>query len=114
MDPPPREEKVLPGNRGSRPVSSAWVASCLRQSNIYQLVEEFAIPPVYVVSFPPPDSHPSSPPTGYMSFFVSQLRAGLRFPIPPFFSEVSRDLQVPLNQLVPNFIRLLVVFFIVL
>ncbi|KAL0433751.1 UNVERIFIED_CONTAM: hypothetical protein Slati_2709400 [Sesamum latifolium] len=61
MDPLPREEKILPGNRGSRLVGSAWVTCCLWQSDIYQLVEEFAIPPEYVVSLPPPDSHPSSP-----------------------------------------------------
>ncbi|KAL0462272.1 UNVERIFIED_CONTAM: hypothetical protein Slati_0114800 [Sesamum latifolium] len=113
-DPVSREERVLFGNRGSRPVGSAWVACCLRQSDIYQLVEEFAIPPEFVVSVPPPDSHPSSPPPGYMSFFTSQLRAGLRFPIPSFFCEVSRELQVHLNQLVPNSIRIFVSFSVVL
>ncbi|KAL0433452.1 UNVERIFIED_CONTAM: hypothetical protein Slati_2679500 [Sesamum latifolium] len=115
MDPLPREERVSFGNRGSRPVGSAWVACSLRQSDIYQLVEEFAIPPKFVISLPPPVSHPSPPPPGYMSFFVSQLRAGLRFPIPSFFHEVSHDLlQVPLNHLVPNSIRLLAAFSIVL
>ncbi|KAL0444926.1 UNVERIFIED_CONTAM: hypothetical protein Slati_2215300 [Sesamum latifolium] len=98
MHPLPREERLSPGNRGSRPVGSAWVACSLRQSDIYQLVEEFAIPPEFVVSLPPPDSHPSSPLPGYMSFFVSQLRAGLRFPIPSFFREVSRDLKLKLTE----------------
>ncbi|KAL0433796.1 UNVERIFIED_CONTAM: hypothetical protein Slati_2713900 [Sesamum latifolium] len=45
MEPPPREERVSSGNRGSRPEGSAWVACGLRQSDIYKLVEEFAIPP---------------------------------------------------------------------
>ncbi|KAL0394509.1 UNVERIFIED_CONTAM: hypothetical protein Slati_4417100 [Sesamum latifolium] len=103
MEPPSREERVFSGNRGSRPEGSAWVACSLRQLDIYQLVEEFSIPPEFVVSLPPPDSHLSSPYSGYMSFFVSQLRAGLRFPILHFFfRDVSRDLKVPLNQLVPN------------
>ncbi|KAL0411339.1 UNVERIFIED_CONTAM: hypothetical protein Slati_3723600 [Sesamum latifolium] len=55
---------VLPGTRGCRPAGSAWVACCLRQSDIYQLVEEFGIPPEFVVSVPLPDSHRSSPPLG--------------------------------------------------
>ncbi|KAL0405836.1 UNVERIFIED_CONTAM: hypothetical protein Slati_3897500 [Sesamum latifolium] len=49
-----------------------------------------------------------------MSFFTSQLRAGLRFPIASFFCEVSRELQVPFNQLVPNSIRIFVAFSVVL
>ncbi|KAL0360885.1 UNVERIFIED_CONTAM: hypothetical protein Sradi_3773000 [Sesamum radiatum] len=49
-----------------------------------------------------------------MSFFVSKLRARLRFPIPSFFRKVSRNLRVLLNQLVPNSIRLLVAFSLVL
>ncbi|KAL0433445.1 UNVERIFIED_CONTAM: hypothetical protein Slati_2678800 [Sesamum latifolium] len=114
MDPLPREERASPGNRGSRLVGSAWVVCSLRQSDIYQLVEEFSIPPEFVVFLPPPNSHLNSPHPGYMSFFVSQLRVGLRFPIHSFFREVSRDLQVPLNQLVPNSIRLLAAFSIVL
>ncbi|KAL0295358.1 UNVERIFIED_CONTAM: hypothetical protein Sradi_6839300 [Sesamum radiatum] len=113
-EPPPREERVSSGNRGSRPEGSAWVAYGLRQSDLYKLVEEFAIPSEYVISLPPADSHPSSPPSGYMSFFVSQLRAGLCFPIPSFFLKVSRNLRVHLNQLVPNTIHLIVSFSLVL
>ncbi|KAL0458489.1 UNVERIFIED_CONTAM: hypothetical protein Slati_0476100 [Sesamum latifolium] len=105
-----REERVLPGTRGSQPSGSAWVACCLRQSDIYQLVEEFGIPQEFVVSVLPPDSHPSSRPPGYMSFFISHLRAGLRFPLPSFFCDVSREFQVPLNQLVTNSISILVAF----
>ncbi|KAL0367235.1 UNVERIFIED_CONTAM: hypothetical protein Sradi_3613600 [Sesamum radiatum] len=88
--PIPREERILPGTRGSQPLGSTWVAYYLRQSDIYQLVEEFGIPPEIVISVPPPHSHPSSPPPGYMSFFISQLMAGLRFSLPSFFCEVSR------------------------
>ncbi|KAL0444642.1 UNVERIFIED_CONTAM: hypothetical protein Slati_2186900 [Sesamum latifolium] len=57
----PREERVVSGNREGRYEASAWVACGLRQSDIYRLVEEFAIPPEYVISLPPPDSYPSSP-----------------------------------------------------
>ncbi|KAL0413546.1 UNVERIFIED_CONTAM: hypothetical protein Sradi_1556300 [Sesamum radiatum] len=53
MEPPPREEKISSRNRGSRPEGSAWVACVLKQSDIYKLVEEFAIPPEYVVSLLP-------------------------------------------------------------
>ncbi|KAL0446394.1 UNVERIFIED_CONTAM: hypothetical protein Slati_1767300 [Sesamum latifolium] len=48
-----------------------------------------------------------------MNFFTSQLRAGLRFPLPSFFCEVSHGFQVPLNQLVPNSIRILAAFYMV-
>ncbi|KAL0444364.1 UNVERIFIED_CONTAM: hypothetical protein Slati_2159100 [Sesamum latifolium] len=33
-----KEDQVLPGTQGSQPLGSAWVACCLRQSDIYQLV----------------------------------------------------------------------------
>ncbi|KAL0430852.1 UNVERIFIED_CONTAM: hypothetical protein Sradi_0711200 [Sesamum radiatum] len=98
-EPPPRGERVSSGNCGGRLEGLTWVACGLRQSDIYKLVEEFAFTPEYVVSLPPPNSHPSSPLSGYMSFFISQLRAKLRFPIPSFFRKASRNLRVPLNQL---------------
>ncbi|KAK4394331.1 Taxoid 7-beta-hydroxylase [Sesamum angolense] len=108
-----RDERGLPGTRGSRPSGSTWVACSLRQSDIYQLVEEFGILPEFVVSVPPPDNHLSSPPLGYMSFFASQIRASLRFPLPSFFCDISSEFQVPLNQLAPNSIRILVAFSVV-
>ncbi|KAL0344265.1 UNVERIFIED_CONTAM: hypothetical protein Sangu_1313900 [Sesamum angustifolium] len=108
------EERGLPGTRRSRPSGSMWVAYCLRQSDIYQLVEEFGILPEFEVSVPPSNSHPSSSPLEYMSFFASKLRAGLRFPLPSFLCDISREFQVPLNQLAPNSVRLLVAFFMVL
>ncbi|KAL0319605.1 UNVERIFIED_CONTAM: hypothetical protein Sradi_5222000 [Sesamum radiatum] len=49
-----------------------------------------------------------------MSFFTSQLRVDRRFPVPSFFYEVSHELQVPLNQLVPNSIQTFVAFSVVL
>ncbi|KAL0405627.1 UNVERIFIED_CONTAM: hypothetical protein Slati_3876600 [Sesamum latifolium] len=57
--------------------------------------------------------HRGSRPEG-SAWVACGLRAGLRFPIPSFFYEASRDLKVPLNQLVPNSIRLLAAFSIVL
>ncbi|KAL0447956.1 UNVERIFIED_CONTAM: hypothetical protein Slati_1923500 [Sesamum latifolium] len=45
VDPDIRESKVPPRTRGSRPSGSKWVSCYLRQSEIHQLVEEFAIPP---------------------------------------------------------------------
>ncbi|KAL0458755.1 UNVERIFIED_CONTAM: hypothetical protein Slati_0502700 [Sesamum latifolium] len=53
VDPDIRDNKVLPGTRGSRPLGSACVPCCLCQSNIYQLVEEFGIPLEFVISVPP-------------------------------------------------------------
>ncbi|KAL0442189.1 UNVERIFIED_CONTAM: hypothetical protein Sradi_0157800 [Sesamum radiatum] len=61
----------------------------------------------------PGSAYPCSPPPGYMSFFASQLRAGLRFPLPSFFCDTSHEFQVLLNQLAPNSISILVAFSVV-
>ncbi|KAL0427465.1 UNVERIFIED_CONTAM: hypothetical protein Slati_2921300 [Sesamum latifolium] len=96
MDPLLREKRALFGNHECRPVGSSWVACSIRQSDIHQMVEEFLIPP------------------RVCCLITSELMAGLRFPILSFFCEVSRELQVPLNQLVLNSIRILVDFSVVL
>ncbi|KAL0327793.1 UNVERIFIED_CONTAM: hypothetical protein Sangu_1857300 [Sesamum angustifolium] len=48
-----------------------------------------------------------------MSFFASQLRVRLRFPLPSFICDISCEFQVPLNQLEPNSIHILVAFIVV-
>ncbi|KAK4386143.1 hypothetical protein Sango_2484900 [Sesamum angolense] len=103
----PGESKVPPATRGSRPSESDWVPYSLGWDEVNQLVEEFAIPSDFTVSVPTPDNHPSLPLANNMSFFSFQLRAGLRFPLPSFYSEVSRLFHIPSNQLVPNSFRIL-------
>ncbi|KAL0387622.1 UNVERIFIED_CONTAM: hypothetical protein Sradi_2644000 [Sesamum radiatum] len=104
------ECNALLGTGGSCPSWSDWVPCSLQCDEVNQLVEEFAILLDFTISFPAPDSHPGSPPTNNMSFFFSQLRAGLRFPLPSSYCEVSRLFRVPLNQLVPNSFRILSAF----
>ncbi|KAL0454818.1 UNVERIFIED_CONTAM: hypothetical protein Slati_0821000 [Sesamum latifolium] len=106
----PREEKE--GQRAPRSPRD-WGSCNLRDSYVDRLVSDFHIPPPFAIYTPLPLNRPLSPPDNCLSFFVAQLRSGLRFSIPSFYSDVSRLFQVPLNQLSPNFFGILVGFFII-
>ncbi|KAL0447818.1 UNVERIFIED_CONTAM: hypothetical protein Slati_1909700 [Sesamum latifolium] len=74
---------------------------------------EFFIPDSQVIYTPAPQSSAPSPQTNCLSFFLAQVRAGLRFFIPSFYQEVAQLFQVPLNQLVPNSFRIMASFYMI-
>ncbi|KAL0439396.1 UNVERIFIED_CONTAM: hypothetical protein Slati_2422600 [Sesamum latifolium] len=88
-------------------------SSILKTTNITQMRREFFIPSSLVIYTPGPDGHAPFPPANCLSFFIAQVRSGLRFPIPSFYSEVAHLFQVPLNQLVPNSFRIMASLFII-
>ncbi|KAL0462460.1 UNVERIFIED_CONTAM: hypothetical protein Slati_0133600 [Sesamum latifolium] len=103
---------------GPKPVrsssSSAHLGpSSLQTSHIFQMRREFFIPDSQVIYTPGPQSSAPSPQTNCLSFFLAQVRAGLRFPIPSFYQEVAQLFQVPLNQLVPNSFRIMASFYMI-
>ncbi|KAL0411955.1 UNVERIFIED_CONTAM: hypothetical protein Slati_3785200 [Sesamum latifolium] len=90
-----------------------WGSSTLQSSHIMQLRREFSIPNSMVTYAPCPDGRAPFPPANSLSFFVAQLRLGLRFPSPSFYREVAHLFQIPLNQLVSNSFRIMASFFMI-
>ena len=54
-----------------------------------------------------------SPPIGWICVYEDQLRAGLRFPLHPFIRALLNFYQIPLTQIVPNGIRLVIKFLLI-
>ncbi|KAL0458113.1 UNVERIFIED_CONTAM: hypothetical protein Slati_0438500 [Sesamum latifolium] len=82
---PEEEKRVATGPVPVRPYSSAHLGpSSLQTSHITQMREEFFIPDAQLSILLSQASAPS-PQVNCLSFFLAQVRAGLRFPIPPSF-----------------------------
>ncbi|KAK6117347.1 hypothetical protein DH2020_048938 [Rehmannia glutinosa] len=90
------------------------IISTLSEDSLHNLRINAGIPSNYELRLPGPTDLPHSPPPGFATFFVDQLEAGLRFPVPDLLSGISRSFGIPLTQLVPNSIRLMVSFFMIL
>ncbi|KAL0449052.1 UNVERIFIED_CONTAM: hypothetical protein Slati_1461600 [Sesamum latifolium] len=111
---PGEEEKITTGPRPIRPHSSAHLGpSSLQTSHITQMREEFFIPNAQVIYTPGPQTSAPVPQANCLSFFLAQVRAGLRFSIPSFYREVAQLFHVPLNQLVPNSFRIMASFYMI-
>ncbi|KAL0411718.1 UNVERIFIED_CONTAM: hypothetical protein Slati_3761500 [Sesamum latifolium] len=103
---------------GPKPVSFFFFFSALgplfsSDFSYCQMRREFFIPDSQVIYTPGPQSSAPSPQTNCLSFFLAQVRAGLRFSIPSFYQEVAQLFQVPLNQLVPNSFRIMASFYMI-
>lgn len=72
----------------------------------------FNIPGEVVVKVPGPEWKASRPPVGWICVFEDQMKGGLRFPIPPFVCAILNYFQVPLAQVVPNGIRIVMRFLV--
>ncbi|KAL0455782.1 UNVERIFIED_CONTAM: hypothetical protein Slati_0917400 [Sesamum latifolium] len=93
---PGEEEKITTGPTLIRHYSSAHLGpSSLQTSHITQMREEFFIPDAQVIYTPGPQASAPFPQVNCLSFFLAQVRAGLRFPIPSFYREVAQLFQVP-------------------
>ncbi|KAL0449100.1 UNVERIFIED_CONTAM: hypothetical protein Slati_1466400 [Sesamum latifolium] len=90
-----------------------WGSSILKTTHITQMRREFFILSSQVIYYPSPDGRAPFSPANCLSFFIAQVRSGLRFPIPAFYREVAHLFQVPLNQLVPNSFRIMASFFMI-
>lgn len=77
------------------------------------LRSQYKVPRTFKIKVPKCHHHPSRPPLGYRTFFLAQLEGGLRFPVPEFFENVAEYFEIPLNQLAPNFFRLLCAAYLV-
>ncbi|KAL0288989.1 UNVERIFIED_CONTAM: hypothetical protein Scaly_2715100 [Sesamum calycinum] len=66
--------------------------------------------PQFLIQIPTSSERPHSPLEGFVGFYVAHLEARLRFPVSPFFAEVSALFKILLNQLVPKAFSVLVGF----
>ncbi|KAI3472554.1 hypothetical protein Pfo_030816 [Paulownia fortunei] len=88
-------------------------ATTLSEINLANLRKNAGIPEEFNVVLPGPRDRPHAPHPGYVTFFIDQLEAGLRFPIPDLFCCISKSFGILLMQLVPNSFRLMVDFWMV-
>lgn len=91
-------------------IATSELISELREGELERLKVAFYIPEDVVVRVPGPDWKASRPPVGWLCVFEDQLKGGLRFPVPPFVCEVLNFFRIPLAQVVPNGIRILIRF----
>lgn len=92
--------------------SSTWfesTPSSFSQDDRKLLRRSFGISRVdHHIRIPCPEDRPHLPPAEeFATFFIGQIFNGLRFPLHPFFAEVSTYFQIPLSQFTPNSFRVL-------
>ncbi|KAL0420693.1 UNVERIFIED_CONTAM: hypothetical protein Slati_3092200 [Sesamum latifolium] len=64
-----------------------WGSLTLMTSQITQMRRDFFIPSSQVIYTPGPEGRAPFPLANCLSFFITQVRAGLRFPIPFFIAK---------------------------
>lgn len=65
----------------------------------------------FIVEIPESSERPLFPKVGTKTFWLYQLQAGLRFPIPPYLVRLVELYEIPLNQLNPASFRRALLFF---
>lgn len=91
-------------------LATAELPSELREGELERMRVAYYIPDDVEIRIPGPDWKASGPPIGWLCLFEDQLKGGLRFPIPQFVRDVLNYYRVPLAQVVPNGVRILVRF----
>lgn len=81
------------------------------QETLSNYHKEGLIPSTYRILLPAHSDRPNSPPPSCLTFWHAQFEAGLRLPIPKFLYQISNLYKVPLNQFVPNAIRMMISFY---
>lgn len=91
-------------------VATDELPSQIREGELERLRVTFHIPTNVEIRVPGADFRASRPPVGWRCCFEDQLKGGLRFPIHPFICEVLNYFRIPLAQVVPNGMRIVVRF----
>jgi Putative gypsy type transposon len=87
-----------------------YTPSTVTEQQLWYMSHNIGLPQTFDLLAPQLEDVACNPPQGYIAFYVSQITAGLRFPIPQIFQDISVKYQVPLNQFAPNAIRDMVGF----
>ena len=115
------EELPAPEPLQSRPALSAinlsnftpaTVSSTLRPWDLIRIRSTYHIPTEIDLLLPPADWRAHQPPVSFFTLYEEHLVAGLRFPLHKFIVDVLRYYRIPLAQLVPNGVRILIRFLI--
>lgn len=86
----------------------------VRSKKFVELVEILCSPIGFEFTSPSHDDGPLAVVPSTLTFWHYQIKAGLRFPIYHFLSELSTFYSIPLNQLYPSSIRKALFFHIIL
>lgn len=70
----------------------------------------YHIPSKVEIRVPGPEWRPSRPPVGWRCIFEEHLKGGFRFLVSPFVCDILKYFGIPLAQVVPNAIRMLIRF----
>ena len=87
--------------------------SSLRPSDVRRIRAKYFIPEVIALGVPDRTWRASRPPIGWICLYEEHLKACLRFSLHPFIPMLLNEYRVPLAQIVPNGIRILIKFFII-
>ena len=90
----------------------ATVSSTLRPWDLIRIRSTYHIPTEIDLILPPADWRAHQPPVSFFTLYEEHLVAGLRFPLHKFIVDVLRYYRIPLAQLVPNGVRILIRFLI--
>ena len=91
-------------------VATENIVSRLEPSDLERIRTLYHIPQNVVLAVPGLNWRASCPPVGWVCLYEGQLKADLRFPLVPFVRELLNEYRVPLAQIVPNGIRILMKF----
>ena len=91
-------------------VATEDIVSRLEPSDLEKIRDLYHIPQNVVLVVPGLNWRASCPPVGWVCLYEGHLRAGLRFPLVPFVRNILNEYRVPLAQIVPNGIRILMKF----
>ena len=93
-------------------VATENIVSRLEPADLERIRIGYNIPQNVVLAVPGLNWRASCPPFGWVCLYEGHLKAGLRLPLVPFVRELLNEYQVPLAQIVPNGIRILIKFLI--
>lgn len=86
------------------------IRSEIRPGELEWIRTAYHIPKTVEIALPPPEFKATRPPVGWWCCYEDQLKGGLRFPLHPFLLRVLNYYKVPIAQVVPNGIRIIIRF----
>lgn len=91
-------------------VSTDTVRSEIRPGELERIRIAYHIPKTVEIAVPTYEFRATRPPVGWWCCYEDQMKGGLRFPLHPFLLRLLNHYKVPLAQVVPNGIRIIIRF----
>ena len=116
-EPSPQRETLVLVRRDPPPevhlIATENDISTVRRSNLWKFRTRYHLDAGVGLIVPGKEWRASCPPLGWICIYEDQLRAGLRFPLHPFIRVLLHCYQIPITQIVPNGIRLVIKFLLI-